>query len=280
MANKFCIIDSPFSDWISFIEQNKKIRFFRLYDILKYPKLKLETYKYKIISISINNYNSFNYQKNNIFNNNLANIDLLDNKSKFSEYMINNFRNNYAETYYYNYNNKLFINKSDAVENKSDVVENKFIVKPNKGYAAINILIINNIDYNNLPKNSIITKYIEHAGLSDFVYKIAHVLDDIYYVGHFLILNGKVIDKVYFYNTNDDKNLIKKGKITDYKVTENLLSNDSIFDMIFDNLKYSGFVSIDFTIKNDNIIIFEINPRPGGSLIYSPKVCIYASKRL
>ena len=256
MTNKFCIIDSPFSDWISFIEQNKKIRFFRLYDILKYPKLKLETYKYKIISISINNYNSFNYQKNNIFNNNLANIDLLDNKSKFSEYMINNFRNNYAETYYYNYNNKLFINKSDAVENKSDVVENKFIVKPNKGYAAINILIINNIDYNNLPKNSIITKYIEH---------------DIYYVGHFLILNGKVIDKVYFYNTNDDKNLIKKGKITDYKVTENLLSNDSIFDMIFDNLKYSGFVSIDFTIKNDNIIIFEINPRPGGSLIYNKK---------
>ena len=36
--------------------------------------------------------------------------------------------------------------------------------------------------YNNLPKNSIITKYIEH---------------NVYYVGHFLILNGKVIDKVY-----------------------------------------------------------------------------------
>ena len=249
MSNKFCIIDSPFPDWNVLIRQNNKIKFFTLHEIVKYPKIKLETYKYKIISISINNYNSFNNLKNNIFNNNLNNIDLLDNKSKFSEYMINNYKINYAETYYYNYDDKLFINKSDAVENK-------FIVKPNKGYAAINILIINNIDYNNLPKNSIITKYIEH---------------DIYYVGHFLILNGKVIDKVYFYNTNDDKNLIKKGKITDYKVTENLLSNDSIFDMIFDNLKYSGFACIDFTIKNDNIIIFEINPRPGGSLIYNKK---------
>ncbi len=145
-------------------------------------------------------------------------------------------------------------------------------IKPNKGFAGANIQIINNIDYNNLPKNSIITKYIEHAGLfqSDFVYKIAHVLDDIYYTGHFLILNGKIIDKVYFYNTNDDKNLIKKGKIIDYNITEEL-SNDSIFYMIFNNLKYSGFACIDFTIKNDNIIIFEINPRPGGSLIYNKK---------
>jgi predicted ATP-grasp superfamily ATP-dependent carboligase len=88
-----------------------------------------------------------------------------------------------------------------------------------------------------------------------------------------LILNGKIIDKVYFYNTNDDKNLIKKGKITNYQVTEKLLNelDDSIFDMIFDNLKYSGFACIDFTIKNENIIIFEINPRPGGSLIYNKK---------
>jgi len=203
MTNKFCIVSAPFSDWDSLIKQNKKIRFFSLYDIIKYPKIKVEIYKYKIISISI--YNSFNNQKSNIFNNNLDNIDLLNNKSKFSEYMISNYKNNYAETYYYNYNDILLINKSNDIHNK-------FIIKPNKGFAGANIQIINNIDYNNLPKNSIITKYIEHAGLSDFVYKIAHVLDDIYYVGHFLILNGKIIDKVYFYNTNDDKNLIKKVK--------------------------------------------------------------------
>jgi predicted ATP-grasp superfamily ATP-dependent carboligase len=92
-------------------------------------------------------------------------------------------------------------------------------------------------------------------------------------------MNGKIIDKVYFYNTNNDKNLIKKGKIIDYQITEEL-SDDLIFNLIFDNLKYSGFACIDFTIKNNNIFIFEINPRPGGSLIYSPKGRIYASKRL
>ena len=90
MTNKFCIVGSPFPDWKPLIKQNKKIKFFTLYDIIK-----LDLNKYKIISISMNNYNSFNNLKNNIFNNNLNNIDLLDNKSKFSEYMISNYKNNY-----------------------------------------------------------------------------------------------------------------------------------------------------------------------------------------
>jgi hypothetical protein len=127
MTNKFCIIDSPFSDWNEFIKQNKKIRFFTLYDITKYPKIKLETYKYKIISISIHNYNSFNNQKNNIFNNNLDYIDLLENKSKFSEYMTCNYKNNYAETYYYNYNDILFINKPNENENKFIIASSRRI---------------------------------------------------------------------------------------------------------------------------------------------------------
>jgi len=251
MNNKFCIINSPFEDWSPLIKQNKKIRFFKYNDILKHPKLKLEVCKYKIISISVDNYKMFNNFKNNIFINNLDNIDLLDNKSKFSEYMLINYKNNYAETYYYNYNDIVFINK--PTEN-----ENNFIVKPNIGCGGNDIKIINKIDYNNLPKNSIINKYIEH---------------DTYYAGHFLALNGKIINKVYFYNTNNAKNFIKKGKIINYKVTEKLLDivDDLIFDSIFDNLKYSGFACIDFIINNKNIIIFEINPRPGGSLIYNKK---------
>lgn len=259
MNNKFCIIDSPFEDWSPLIKQNKKIRFFKYSDIFKHSKLKLELCKYKIISISVDNYKMFNNCKNNIFINNLDNINLLNNKSKFGEYMLINYKNNYAETYYYNYNNIVFINKpSDN--------ENNFIVKPNIGCGGNDIKIINKIDYNNLPKNSIINKYIEH---------------NTYYAGHFLILNGKIIDKVYFYDTNNDKNFIKKGKIINYKVTEKLLGtvdavntgsstvDETIFDNIFDNLKYSGFACIDFIINNNNIIIFEINPRPGGSLIYN-----------
>ncbi len=257
MSNKFCVINAPFTNWIPLIKQNKNIRYFNNNDIIKYPKIKLETYKYKIISISVSNYMSFNNLKNNLFNNDLDNIDLLDNKSKFGEYMINNFKDNFAETYYYNYNDKIYINKPN--EN-----ENKFIIKPNKGSGGNNIKIINNIDYNNLPKNSIITKYIEH---------------DKYYVGHFLILNGKIIDKIYFYNTNNDKNLIKKGKIINYQITEKILDAvddaidaiDAIFNKIFDNLKYNGFACIDFIINNKKIIIFEINPRPGGSLINNKK---------
>jgi hypothetical protein len=130
MTSKFCIIDAPFPDWITIIKQNKKIKFFTVYDIIK-----LDLSKYKIISISIPNYNSFNNPtplrgynlKNNIFNNNLDNIDLLDNKSKFSEYMITNYKNNYAETYYYNYNDLLFINKSNDIHNKFIIASSRRI---------------------------------------------------------------------------------------------------------------------------------------------------------
>ena len=40
-----------------------------------------------------------------------------------------------------------------------------------------------------------------------------------------------------------------------------------IFKDIFKMLNYSGFACVDFTIVNEIPYIFEINPRPGGSLI-------------
>ena len=48
-------------------------------------------------------------------------------------------------------------------------------------------------------------------------------------------------------------------------------SDDIIFSCIFNDLNYSGFACADFTIHNNKIIIFEINPRPGGSLIHNEK---------
>jgi hypothetical protein len=53
----------------------------------------------------------------------------------------------------------------------------------------------------------------------------------------------------------------------DYKITEKLVVDDSIFEKIFNDLNYSGFACPDFIIYNEKITIFEINPRPGGSLV-------------
>ena len=103
----------------------------------------------------------------------------------------------------------------------------------------------------NLP-NRVISKYIDHT---------------VYYVGHFIVKNGQIIKKIYFRTHNNDPLLIKCGAITDFDILNNLgLYNDDIYSNIFTKLNYSGFACADFTIIDNNIIIFEINSRIGGSL--------------
>ncbi len=76
---------------------------------------------------------------------------------------------------------------------------------------------------------------------------------------------------LYFYTNNN--NCIKRGAIKNYKIINNLDNvNDSIFDNIFKKLNYNGFATADFTISDNIIKIFEINPRPGGSLVLNKDV--------
>ena len=57
-----------------------------------------------------------------------------------------------------------------------------------------------------------------------------------------------------------------------YNNTEKIsIKAQKIVDQIFKDLNYSGFAVCDFIIVNDRIVIFEINPRPGGSLIHNEK---------
>jgi hypothetical protein len=177
----------------------------------------------------------------------MHNIEILNNKSLFGNYMKEKFSEFIPIIYYYNYNDITFINKPS---------ENILLIsKPNIGCASSGIKIGYNI-FDNLNKNCIISKYIIHT---------------INYSGHFLVLNGFIIKKVYFYKNKSNKKLIIRGRITNYEVTDKLNIDDTIFNKIFIDLKYSGFACADFTILNNNIIVFEINPRSGGSLIYNSK---------
>jgi len=200
----------------------------------------------KLLPLDINSYTKYNNYENNIFKNNLDNIDILENKSKFCKYMIKNFNNYIPKTYYYNFNDETYI-VDNFINNKNE----KLIKKENYGNSANNIKIVYNIEPN--LKNHIIQKYIEHKE---------------YYVGHFLVLNGMILNKIYFYSTNKNENGILKGAIQNYQIKKNIL-NDTIFNKIFKNLNYSGFACVDFIINSNKIIIFEINPRIGGSLIHN-----------
>ena len=240
--NNYCIINSPFPDWKKNLQKNNKITYF---DNI----INIDISNYKIIAIAIEDYKLYYNLENNIFNNDLHNIEILNNKSLFGNYMKEKFIEYIPIIYYYNYNDNTYINK--PFENIL------LIIKPNIGCASYGIELGYNI-FDKFTQNCIISKYIPHT---------------IYYSGHFLVLNGIIIKKVYFYANKPNKQLIIKGMITNYEITDNLNDklniDDTIFDKIFIDLKYSGFACVDFIISNNNIIIFEINPRPGGSLIHN-----------
>jgi hypothetical protein len=238
-------------DWRKTLFTLKHIGYVRYIDndtyISKYIKNHI-----KLLPLDVNSYTKYNRYKNNIFKNNLDNIDILENKSKFCKYMIKYFYKYIPKTYYYNFDNETYINNS-FINNKTE----KLIQKDNYGFSSHNIKIVYNIELN--LKNHIIQKYIEHKD---------------YYVGHFLVLNGIILDKIYFYsNNNKNKNGILKGAIQNYQIKNNI-KGDTIFNKILKKLDYSGFACADFIINNNKILIFEINPRIGGSLIHNKEYFI------
>jgi predicted ATP-grasp superfamily ATP-dependent carboligase len=183
------------------------------------------------------------FYKNSIFKNTKETIELLDNKSKFGKYMLQHFPESVPTIYYYQFLDETYVRPSES---------KKLIQKPNTGCGGSGITIVDHIDIS--LKNHIISKYIEHKT---------------YYAGHFLVNQGTIYEKIYFCSSHPYDNGIKTGRIINYTVLPELLLDDSIFNKLFANLSYSGFADCDFTIVNDKIIIFEINPRPGGSLVHN-----------
>jgi predicted ATP-grasp superfamily ATP-dependent carboligase len=236
---KLLILLIPFTDWDAYIEKCKNCICITHNDICKYDKS-----EYKIMPICVSDYIKYNTFENNIFKNILENVDALNNKSKFGKYMLNHFPEYIPNIYYYNFNNETYGN-TDVALNK------KMIYKPNVNYSSNGIKIIYSFE-NAILKNCIIQEYIDHVE---------------YFVGHFLVLNGIIYSKVYFSSTKKIDTGIKCGCIKDYITSLEISIDDNIFSKIFNNLNYSGFASADFIINNGSIVIFEINPRPGGSLI-------------
>ena len=213
---------------------------------------------YKLLPIFIDEFVKYNHIENNIFRNTLENIHLLNNKGKFAKYMLTYFPENIPLTYYYNFDNEYFINIStnnnDIINennNTSYSLHDKMIIKPIEEMGGKGVQIIHTFE-NNIKMNYIIQQYIEHVE---------------YYAGHFLVFTGVIYNKVFFMSSEKNREGIKCGAITNYKISNELSVDDTIFRTIFTNLNYSGICCVDFTIKNDKIIIFEINPRPGGSLL-------------
>ena len=113
-ALRFVLLDiNPYSSM--YIPNNIKIVFSTS------KEFKYNLNNYLIIPISIDQYNTYNTHPNNVFkNNNLENINILNNKSKFGKYMMENFIDNIPVVYYYNFDNETY--KNDTIINNNSTI--------------------------------------------------------------------------------------------------------------------------------------------------------------
>ena len=234
---KLYIINAPFNDWKFHLYNNLYVEYIDNYNNLD------KSSDYKIIPICPNDFMRYSDEEL-LFTNDVIKVNILNNKGLFAKFMMQYFNEYIPRTVYFNVNDKEIYD--------SNLILPKMIKKPTIGCASQNTKIISEIDK---IKNIVVSEYIIH---------------DVIFAGHFLFINNVLMDKIYFYK-DIKENSIYKGRITQYKVCDKLSCDDNIFIEIFKKINYSGFACIDFTISNNKIYIFEINPRIGGSLILNIK---------
>jgi hypothetical protein len=247
----YFIIDCIFGDWIIPIIKYTEINY-----LAKRERL-INDPNIRIIPLDIGDRCLYENDERMIFKMNVDNARILENKCIFAKFMMEFSPNNIPKTISIKNNTIDYI---DPEYKNSMNTCRKMIRKEATGFAGYGTYIIYNF-VQNRKNDVVISDYIEH---NDF------------YTGHYLVLKGEVIKSIFFKSSTDnDPNYIQRGLIMKYTIleAEQIEGDLTIFDKIFKELKYSGFACPNFIIVDKKIIIFEINPRPGGSLIHNEYYC-------
>jgi carbamoylphosphate synthase large subunit len=165
-------------------------------------------------------------------------FNLLNNKNLFTDFMLQYFTEYIPEVYYLN-NIKL------------KNITYPSIYKPTYSTNGSNMIIIyDDSDFNKLKNHNNIQKFIEY---------------EYEYGAYMLCIDGVIVTQKII-RFKYEKNYIKKGNFP--KNYENVeYFNTDIFKNIISKINYSGGLCINFKVDEltNNIYIFEINPRFGGS---------------
>ena len=203
---------------------------------------------------------------------NLLSIQTFMCKKKFYEYTIKNNLKIYIPTTY-------SCGGLCTDLNKGIPLNKTIVIKPYGLCSGQNIIVTkfkSKFDIKKISKNRIIQKYIK---------------GDEEYCSYVIADEGKVKHiRTYKYsnNSNNSNNSNtttpnKKGNYIKHAVTDEMIESSTLVDLsstentkkyidVFEKFlipcKYSGICNIDFKIHHDNIKIFEINARLGGSLMF------------
>jgi len=94
------------------------------------------------------------------------------------------------------------------------------------------------------------------------------------YAGNMFVKNGEIIHSIYYTKKYEQKYYIQRGSMFNQKGTYKRIDEtkmrrheENTFSKILKKLNFTGFLCFDFKIVDDEVKIFEINPRLGGTLI-------------
>lgn len=171
---------------------------------------------------------------------NYNDILLMDNKCTFFKYFIdNNLQQYIPETY---------VIKSPSI-NYYKEIKYPSIQKSNIGYGGCNIFILHS------------DKDIKK--LDDYIIQ-EYIIDNNEYACHFICMEGKIIFHKILKEIHNKEFYIQRGPMNDFEIIDFDISG---FEFIFKKINYTGAGCINFKYINNQIYIFEVNPRFGGTLI-------------
>lgn len=161
---------------------------------------------------------------------------LLDNKALFTQFMIDNFGEFIPKVFYL-----------DQIQ--LEELEFPVISKPIYSTGGQNMIIYyNDIDFQTCISKHIVQKYIK----------------DLYeYAAYFLCIDGDIITHKVIRYKYPQYTIKNENFPADFETIHNF--DLDVFNKIMNKLNYSEGACINFKIDNDEIKIFEINPRFGGS---------------
>jgi glutathione synthase/RimK-type ligase-like ATP-grasp enzyme len=182
------------------------------------------------------------------YNKNKQTIDLLNDKHKFNTFLKNNNFSNYLPVTYIS-----CINNKQLMHTKYDFpCIYKLCIS--SGGASSYVIETKSQLFKELldkTKNYVIQEYISGS------YE---------YSAHMYVLDGIIKFSKFYCTHNDKKNYIQKGRMITYDSVFTP-SYINVIQDIFTKLNYTGFACVDYKLKNNNPKIFEINPRPGATIV-------------
>lgn len=122
-------------------------------------------------------------------------------------------------------------------------------------------------------KNMFIKKQLEQT---DFINNIIqeYIPNNVEYTAHIVSKNGQIIKCITYAYKFDSSQHIKVYPINTKNIIKFELDKKYIsqLELFLTNCGYTGISNVDFIISDDQIKVFEINPRLGGSLVRSNSI--------